>query len=249
LRSKQCDSINRVAYVCCVSTNNRVQENLPASNMNMVKLPQPPTCGQTSDNRIFGGEVTKIDEYPWLANIQYLKPLNRKGIHCGGSLINNRYVLTAAHCVLKVPTTWKLTSVRLGEWDLTTNPDCDDSYEDDYVCNEEYVENPVIQTIVHHNYVPADKNQAHDIALLRLQNEVQFSHYIQPICLPVTANLRNLNFNGHVMDVAGFGKTESESSSTRMLKVDLKVYSTSQCQDAYRAVNSPVLITDKQVCS
>lgn len=44
--------------------------------------------------RIVGGQETKVNQYPWMALLTYG---NR--FYCGGSLINDRYVLTAAHCV------------------------------------------------------------------------------------------------------------------------------------------------------
>lgn len=44
--------------------------------------------------RIVGGRPTKPHNYPWVALILYYNVAM-----CGGSVINNYYILTAAHCV------------------------------------------------------------------------------------------------------------------------------------------------------
>lgn len=36
-------------------------------------LPQPGVCGIANDDRIYGGERTKIDEFPWMALLKYVK--------------------------------------------------------------------------------------------------------------------------------------------------------------------------------
>jgi secreted trypsin-like serine protease len=52
-------------------------------------------CGERNENsRIVGGKPTNENEFPWMARLSYF---NR--FYCGGMLINDRYVLTAAHCV------------------------------------------------------------------------------------------------------------------------------------------------------
>lgn len=52
-------------------------------------------CGERNDaTRIVGGQAAGINEFPWMARLSYF---NR--FYCGGMLINDRYVLTAAHCV------------------------------------------------------------------------------------------------------------------------------------------------------
>ena len=52
-------------------------------------------CGVPNrGNRVVGGRPARINEYPWTVALTY-----RGRFYCGGSLINDRYVLTAAHCI------------------------------------------------------------------------------------------------------------------------------------------------------
>merc|ERR1712227_199074 len=75
-------------------------------------------CGLANKgkNRIVGGVETEVNEYPWqvgLVNTQGKTPF------CGGTLISNQHVLTAAHC-----TAGKQTidiEILLGEHDIKDN--------------------------------------------------------------------------------------------------------------------------------
>lgn len=56
-------------------------------------------CGVArTKRRIVGGYETKEREYPWMAMLMY-----NGRFFCGASLINDLYVLTAAHCSGYVP--------------------------------------------------------------------------------------------------------------------------------------------------
>jgi len=252
LRRSQCKFENHQPWVCCpdsVPPPVLTPSNIGTSSVGSggSQLPSVPDCGIQAADRIVGGEPTAIDEFPWLVQIQYNKPGNKVGFHCGGSLINQRYVITAAHCVNKVPAEWSLTSVRIGEWDTkTNNPDCE-TLQNEQVCNEPILDVPVEEKIVHEDYQPNSKNQHNDIALLRLARYVTYTDFVRPICLPVESALRNSNENGKRFVVAGWGKTEHVSTATKKLKVDIDAYTNAKCQQVYQRSNN--LIVDGQICA
>lgn len=194
-----------------------------------------------------GGKETGKREFPWMALIEYTKPGNLKGHHCGGSLINNRYVLTAAHCVSAIPSDWQLTGVRLGEWDASTNPDCTTGKNGQRDCNEPYIDCPVVERIPHPQYPGNSRDQLNDIALLRLQDEVQYTDFISPVCLPTLASQRNDIFLGRKVVVAGWGRTETNFTSNIKLKAELDPVSTDVCNQRYASQRRTV--TANQMCA
>jgi hypothetical protein len=99
----------------------------------------------------------------------------------------------------------KVTSVRLGEWDLDTDPDCYRENEDEKeICAPKHIDIEIAKTIVHPLYNHTNKN--HDIALLKLVQNVTFNDYVQPICLPLDDALINFNYTDHSFDATGYGK-------------------------------------------
>ncbi|XP_033226882.1 CLIP domain-containing serine protease 2-like [Belonocnema kinseyi] len=252
LQDSQCGFVGRNPNVCCPKNSgpentprppiNQGENPDPSPNLNVRNHPLLPSdCGQDVDERIVGGERTDIDEFPWMVLLEYQKP-NGITTACGGVLISKRYVLTAAHCLKgkDLPKSWKLSRVRLGEYDTAQEIDCINE-SGSRVCADPTVTVPIEEQIAHEDYIPTAKEQRNDIALLRLARDVTFSHYVKPICLPEDPSL------GRLLDVAGWGKTEIRSESNFKLKVRLPLVQNDECRRTYQ--NAGVELGDGQICA
>ncbi|NP_956650.1 vitamin K-dependent protein C precursor [Danio rerio] len=158
---------------------------------------------------VMGGNVGKRGESPWQALI-----LNHLGrFHCGGVLIDENWVLTAAHCL----ETSSKFSVRLGDYQR-------------FKFEGSEVTLPVKQHISHPQYNPITVDN--DIALLRLDGPVKFSTYILPACLPsLELAKRMLHRNGTVTIITGWGKNNQSATSynSTLHYVELPIVDNKEC--------------------
>ncbi|KAF7396204.1 hypothetical protein HZH66_007066 [Vespula vulgaris] len=239
------DESNQPSYSRTVSPTEETRAGLertedPISNLLNNPL-LPSECGKSLIPRIIGGTRTALDEFPWMTLLEYQHPRGRTTA-CGGVLINERYVLTAAHCLKgkDLPKTWTLTSVRLGEYDTSSEKDCIQE-EDEVICSDDPITVGIEEQIVHEQYRPLSKDQKYDIALLRLSRNIVSTKYIKPICLPRTPSF------GQKMYVAGWGKTEFNSSSDLKLKLALPLTDKNDCDRTYDQVG--IRLGFGQICA
>lgn len=72
------------------------------------------------------------------------------------------------------------------------------------------VDIPLAESIVHEDYKPYSRDHENDIALLRLNQSVEFTDWIKPLCLPIASVLRDKDYgNETVLTVAGWGRVSS----------------------------------------
>lgn len=142
----------------------------------------------STDNKlIVGGEAAKLGEFPHMAALGYRtapgEPLEFK---CGGTLISDRFILTATHCL-----TQELQIVRLGDLNLVS--DADGADPKDFAIEE---------LISHPKY--SAKSKHNDIALVKLAGSVRFSTKIRPACL-----YQSPEVNQQKLTATGYGAVES----------------------------------------
>ncbi|XP_021694328.1 LOW QUALITY PROTEIN: melanization protease 1 [Aedes aegypti] len=205
----------------------------------------PKECGVSSSSRIAHGNRTEVFEFPFQ---------QRTRGNCGGSLINERYVITAAHCLTKVSrdrSPRKLEFVRLGEHTISTNPDCV-NYTEAGGYFEQDCAGPVEDVRVESYMVHSDYNGTFggdDIGLVRLAESIVFKPHIKPICLPMSVDLKDTLLPQY--QVAGWGYTDSLEKSDVLQKALLPRVDQKQCQARFEPYRKKynIAISEKHICA
>ena len=142
------------------------------------------------NRRIVGGEATTIEKHPWQVALN-IKGLDGKTYLCGGSLINQRWILTAAHCV---PTADAgATRVKAGVTD--------------YIRDGNWLE---VERVIPHASYNAGTSE-NDIALIKLKAPYAGKSVALAGSATALAN--------SVLEVTGWGATSEGGAGSRKLLV------------------------------
>lgn len=170
----------------------------------------------TQAQKVVGGQNAEQYEFKFLAGLGYKSGIikNPTEHFCGGSLIKDNFILTAAHCLYDDsgnPLKANEIFVFLNVWQLD-NP------------NSEMERYDVIQIIKHENYNDFTSN--HDIALLRISGKSS----LNPITLPAHKD-ESLLVEGKKCTIAGWGATNKSGTQypKTLQKVELEVISNTTC--------------------
>lgn len=138
----------------------------------------------------------------------------QKGKFCGGALITDSHVVTAAHCLAKVQPTDLM--IRLGAYDFSAGAD------------ETSTDHRVSQIRIHPGY--NDKTTDNDIAVIVLRDKARIGDAVKPICLPQERR----DYSNSRATVIGFGAEAYGGRGSQKLKeVDLPVWDNTRCSEKY----------------
>ncbi|XP_076033539.1 inactive CLIP domain-containing serine protease A8-like [Oratosquilla oratoria] len=196
--------------VCCL---------FPASK----KYPVASQCGVRNDHVVeidtritLPNDEAKFGEFPWQAIIFF----RNYTFKCGATLVGDKWLLTAAHCVYGLQP--GDIHIRLGEWQVNTF--------DEPLPYEDF---DVTKITIHPDYKPGPV--FNDVAVLELVSPISYKYHINSVCV-VAGGLGNAEpYVGRRCWASGWGKDAFNGNFQHILKkVDLPIVAHSHCQALLR---------------
>ncbi|XP_053533028.1 uncharacterized protein LOC108277243 [Ictalurus punctatus] len=187
-------------------------------------LSQLDVCGRPPLNtKIVGGENAAPGSWPWQISFQ------TSGSHfCGGSLINQNWVLSAAHCFQSFAA--DSITILLGMQSLEGT-------------NANLQERSTSNIIIHQGYDQTTKDN--DIALVQLSSSVTFNDYVMPVCLAASSSSFPGGTNVWVTGWGRIGSSVDLPSPGTLQEVEVPIVSNSYCANRYGTGS----ITNNMMCA
>ncbi|XP_022821650.1 trypsin CFT-1-like isoform X4 [Spodoptera litura] len=180
----------------------------------------------SKSQRIVGGSLANISQYPSIASLLYSWNLSQYWQACGGTILNQRTILTAAHCTHgDAANRWR---IRLGSSWANSGGNV-------YNC---------ASNIVHGSY--NSRTLDNDIAILRSSANFIMSNNVR------AASVAGANYwpaDNQAVWAAGWGDTfeGSNAGSEQLRHVQLVIINQNTCRNNY--ASRGVAITDNMLCS
>ncbi|XP_026038512.1 enteropeptidase [Astatotilapia calliptera] len=166
------------------------------------------TPGDEGAGRVVGGVNAEEGAWPWIVSLQW------KGRHaCGASVIGSDWLLTAAHCVYG-------KNVDLQSWLAVLGLHAQNDQ------TSEAVQTRQVDRIIFNEQYNRRTKQA-DIAMMHLQQPINFTQWVQPVCLPPEGQ----NFTaGRKCFIAGWGRNTDGSLPNVLQEAEIPLVDQDLCQ-------------------
>ncbi|CAO1389570.1 unnamed protein product [Diamesa serratosioi] len=191
-------------------------------------------CGvrpQFKSGRIVGGKASAFGEFPWQVLVRestWLGLFTKN--KCGGVLVSNNYVITAAHCQ---PGFLASLVAVFGEYDISGDLETKRS-----------VSKNVKRVVVHRQYDAATFEN--DLAILELESPVHYDSHIVPICMPADSS----EFTGKVATVSGWGRLKYGGGVPSVLQeVQVPIIDNEVCQEMFATAGHNKKILPSFLCA
>ncbi|XP_055379606.1 serine protease filzig [Condylostylus longicornis] len=191
-------------------------------------------CGvrpHIKSGRIVGGKGATFGEWPWQVLVRestWLGLFTKN--KCGGVLITNKFVMTAAHCQ---PGFLASLVAVFGEFDISGDLEAKRS-----------VTKNVKRIVVHRQYDAATFEN--DLALLELESPINYDTHIVPICMPPDT----ADFTGRMATVTGWGRLKYGGGVPSVLQeVQVPVIENSVCQEMFHTAGHNKKILPSFLCA
>ncbi|CAK6981349.1 LOW QUALITY PROTEIN: enteropeptidase [Scomber scombrus] len=174
--------------------------------------------------RVVGGANAVKGAWPWMVSLQW------QGRHaCGASLIGSDWLLTAAHCVYG-------KNVHLQFWEAVLGLHAHSNR------SSSHTQTRRVDRIVINREYNRQTKQA-DIAMMHLQQPINFTEWVQPVCLPADDQLIT---TGRKCFIAGWGRDAEQGSLPDVLQqAQLPVVGQDVCQQQL----PEYIITSSMLCA
>ncbi|XP_060030140.1 cathepsin G-like [Erinaceus europaeus] len=166
---------------------------------------------RTQTGQIIGGREARPHSHPYMAYLRIQAPVGT--VSCGGFLVREDFVLTAAHCH------GSSIVVTLGAHDIGAQERTQQRI-------------PVSQAIRHPDY--NQEEFQNDIMLLKLQRRARRNSAVRPVSLPTT---RNTLRPGTRCSVAGWGLVGLNRRTEKLHEVQLQIESNQECNQRFSFFN------------
>uniref|UniRef100_M3YYC6 Complement C1s subcomponent n=1 Tax=Mustela putorius furo TaxID=9669 RepID=M3YYC6_MUSPF len=210
-------------YVCAADgfwTSSKGEKSLPVCE---------PVCGvstRTTGGRIYGGQAARLGDFPW-------QVLLLGQTTAAGALLQDSWILTAAHAVYAQKEAPSSLDIRLGTLKRLS---------------AHYTPAWAEAIFIHEGYTHG-AGFDNDIALIKLKNRVAMNSNVLPICLPgkEAASFMRTDDLG---TASGWGLTQRGFLARNLMFVDVPIVDHQKCTTAYEKLAFPGgRVTENMLCA